>query len=214
MSLSRRAFMAVPASGVLAGLASAAPQAAPDELEKLLKELEATRAQYYNVPREDGEFIRLLVKSSRSKRVLEIGTANGVSAIWTSLGLQETDGKMTTIEIDSRKVKEAKANLKRAGLDHRVTFVEGDAHKEVRKLEGPWDFVFIDAEMGGAMDYFKAVFPKVDKGGLILRHNAIAYKSAMTGYLETVRNHPELDTVTLSMNMKDGFAVSYRKRLK
>ena len=212
MSLSRRTFMTVPASGVLAGLASAASQAAPDELEKLLKKLEATRAQYYNVPREDGQFLNLLVKTSKSKRVLEIGTANGYSAIWFSLGLQETDGKMTTIEINSRKVKEAKANLKRAGLEHRVTFVEGDAHKEVRNLEGPWDFVFIDAEMGGAMDYFKAVFSKVAKGGLILRHNAIAYKSAMRDYLDAVRKHPELDTVILSMNMKDGFAVSYRKK--
>lgn len=182
------------------------------DLEKVLAELEATRARYYNVPREDGRFLNLLAKSVQAKNVLEIGTANGYSAIWLALALEETGGKLTTIEIDPGKVKEAKANLGRAGLAHRVTFLEGDAHQIVRTLEGPYDFIFIDADMGNDLDYFKALFPKLSPGGVLLRHNAIRYASTMKDYLEAVKTHPQLDTVVLSLTMDDGFAVSYKRR--
>lgn len=204
------------AAGLLAACALAAEPATQNdkkaELEKLLADLEAKRAQYYNVPREDARFLNLLLKATRSKRVLEVGTANGYSAIWIALGLEETDGKLTTIEIDPRKVKEAKENLERAGVAHRVTCLEGDAHKLVRTLEGPFDFIFLDADMGRDLDYFEALFPKLSPGGVLLRHNAIRYASTMKDYLEAVKKHPELDTVILSLTMDDGFAVSYKKR--
>ena len=87
MSLTRRAFLSVPAS-----VALCARQTAPDELDKLLRELEATRAQYYNVPREDGQFLNLLVKVSRSKRILEIGSANGYSGSGFHWGSRKRTG--------------------------------------------------------------------------------------------------------------------------
>jgi predicted O-methyltransferase YrrM len=198
-----------------AALAGAGPQEdRAKALEKLLSELEATRGQYYNVPREDGRFLNLLVKAAGARRALEVGTANGYSAVWLALGLEETGGALTTIEIDPRKVREAKENLAKAGLAGRVTFLEGDAHKIVRTLEGPFDFIFIDADMGNDLDYFEALFPKLSPGGVLLRHNAIRYASTMKDYLERVKTHPELDTVILSLTMDDGFAVSYKKRAK
>jgi predicted O-methyltransferase YrrM len=183
------------------------------ELEKLLKELEATQARYYNVPRADGEFLHVLVKMARAKRVLEIGTANGYSAIWLALALDETEGQLTTIEIQLELVRMAKANLKRAGLDRRIEFLEGDAHEGVKGLKGPFDLVFIDAELGGKMDYFSKIYPdKLPRGGLIVCHNAIKYKSAMQDYLDFIRQHAEFDTVILSLTMDDGFVLSYRRR--
>ena len=181
-------------------------------LEKLLPELEAKRGQYANVPRKDGEFLNLLVKATQAKNVLEIGTSNGYSAIWICLGLEETGGKMTTIDIDPQRVKEAKENLGKVGLTNRVTFLEGDAHKVVETLPGPFDFIFIDADKGNEMDYFNKLFPKLQPGGVIVLHNAIRFKQQMSAYLEHVSKHPQLNTVILSLTMEDGFAVSYKKR--
>lgn len=181
-------------------------------LEKLLADLEATRGRYANVPRKDGEFLNLLVKATQAKNVLEIGTSNGYSAIWITLGLEETGGKLTTIDIDPQRVKEAKENLGKVGLTNRVTFLEGDAHKVVETLPGPFDFIFIDADKGNEMDYFNKLFPKLQPGGVIVLHNAIRFRQQMSAYLDHVSKHPQLNTVILSLTMEDGFAVSYKKR--
>lgn len=181
-------------------------------LEKLLAELEAKRGTYTNVPRKDGEFLNLLVKLVGAKNALEIGTSNGYSAIWITLGLEKTGGKLTTIEIDPQRVQEAKENLGKVGLASRVTFLEGDAHKVSRTLEGPFDFIFLDADKGNEMDYFNKLFSKLQPGGVFVLHNAIRFKEQMRPYLEHVSKHPQLDTVILSLTMEDGFSLSYKKR--
>ncbi|MEZ8219908.1 putative O-methyltransferase YrrM [Candidatus Fervidibacteria bacterium JGI MDM2 JNZ-1-D12] len=197
-----------------------APKDAPlkereKEIEPLLQELEAVRGRFSNVPRTDGQFLNMLVKISRSRHVLEVGTSNGYSAIWICLALEETDGHLTTIEIDPERVKLAKENLKRAGLDHRVTFLEGDAHKIVPTLEGPFDFVFLDADKGREQDYFGYLYPKkLLPGALILVHNAIRMRRAMQRYLDMISAHPEFDTLMVSTTLDDGFAVSYWRRKK
>jgi predicted O-methyltransferase YrrM len=183
-------------------------------LEKLLPELEATAARYWNVPRDDGRFLGMLVRMNGSKRALEVGTANGYSGIWLGLALEETGGALTTIEINPDKVREAKANFAKVGLTDRVTVLEGDAHRIVRTLEGPFDFIFIDADMGADLDYFQALFPKLSPGGVLVRHNAIKYAASMKDYLDAVKKHPDLDTLVVSCTMDDGFAVSRRKGRK
>lgn len=194
-----------------ADAAAPRPKFTPEQA-KVMAELELTQARYYNVPRADGEYLHLMAKVSRARRVLEIGTANGYSAIWLALALEMTDGSMVTIELNPELVRAARANLKRAGLDRRIEFKEGDAHQIVNTVNGPFDLVFIDAELGGKMDYFRKIYPgKLNLGGLIMVHNAIKYKSAMQEYLDFIRQHPDFDTVILSLTMEDGFAVSYRR---
>lgn len=184
-------------------------------IEPLLRELESMRHRFSNVPRTDGQFLNMLVKISRSKHVLEVGTSNGYSAIWLCLALEETDGHLTTIEIDPERVKLAKENLKRAGLAHRVTFLEGDAHKIVPTLKGPFDFVFLDADKGREHDYFGYLYPKkLLPGAIILVHNAIRMRRMMQRYLDMISAHPEFDTLIVSTTLDDGFAFSYWRRKK
>jgi len=90
---------------------------------------------------------------------------------------------------------------------------QGDAHKIVPTLEGPFDFVLLDADKQGQVDYFKKLFPtKLTPGALLVAHNAIELKDMMEDYLKLIGNHPEFETVILSLTMQDGFAVSYRSR--
>lgn len=201
----------------LALIAALAVVPAPQEdrakvLEKLLPELEATAARYWNVPRDDGRFLGMLVRMNGAKRALELGAANGYSGIWLGLALEETGGTLTTIEIDPAKAREAQANFAKVGLADRIRVIEGDAHPVVRTLEGPFDLIFIDADMGRDLDYFEVLLPKLAPGGLLIRHNAIRYASTMKDYLEAAKKHPDLDTLIVSCTMDDGFCLSRRKR--
>ena len=83
--------------------------------------------------------------SSGATRALEIGGANGYSAIWIGLGLRQTGGRLTSIEYDPARAKTAADNIRKARLADIVTVVSGDAFKEIPRLTGDFDFVFLDA---------------------------------------------------------------------
>jgi len=178
----------------------------------LMKKLEKTLREKQNVPPTDGKFLKIMAESIGAKRALEIGSSNGYSAIWIGSGLEQTGGHLWTIEIDPARAKECRENLKEAGLDKVVTSIEGDAFEVIPKLEGPFDFVFLDAWKEDYDEFFKIFFPKVKEGGVILAHNAILMARQMKDYLDIVKNHPELDTVIVSTTLRDGFAVSYKKK--
>jgi predicted O-methyltransferase YrrM len=178
--------------------------------EKLLVEMEARRG--IAVPRCDGEFLHMMVHVAAAKNVLEVGTYRGYSGIWLGLGLEQTGGRLTTLEIDPERVREATGNFRRAGLADRITIVQGDAHKTAKTVAGPFDLVFLDADKGAELDYFNSIFPKLRPGGFILLHNAITSKQVMQPYLDMVSKHPEILHVVLSLSMRDGFSVSFRKR--
>jgi predicted O-methyltransferase YrrM len=179
----------------------------------VLEEMEAQGPRYWSVPRKDGELLHFLVKATQARNVLEIGTSHGYSAIWMGLALEETGGRLTTIEIDRTRHDLARKRLGEANLLQRVTLVRGDAHAEVPKLAGLFDFVFLDADKEGQVDYFHALHPRtLAPGGILAVHNAIRQAGAMRDYLALVRSHRDFDTVTVSATMEDGFCLSYRRR--
>jgi predicted O-methyltransferase YrrM len=186
----------------------------PAQLRRLLDGMNSRGYQFWSVPRKDAEFLHLMVKATRARNVLELGTSQGFSAIWMGLALEETGGRLTTIEIDRERYDAARGHVSEAGLSQRITLINGDAHMEVGKLAGPFDFVFMDADKEGQMDYFKKLFPKKFlPGGILAVHNAIRQAGAMKDYLEMIRKHPDFDTVTLSLTMDDGICLSYRHRI-
>jgi len=190
------------------------PKRTPAQLQRLLQEMEAKGYRYWSVPRKDGEFLHLLVKATRARNVLEVGTSHGYSAIWMGLGLEETGGRLTTVEMDAERFNLARKHLDEAGLSVRVTCLKGDAHVEVGKLQGPFDFVFLDADKEGEVDYFHKLYPqKLAPGGILAVHNAIRQADSMRDYLDMIRKHPNFDTVILSVTMDDGFCMSYRHRV-
>jgi len=114
---------------------------------------ENQRRGMMNVPVDDGRLLRMLTETIGAKHVVEIGTSNGYSGIWFMLALRTTGGKLTTYEIDEGRAKLARENFKRAGVEHLVTLVMGDAHKEIVKLKEPIDILFLDADKTGYIDY-------------------------------------------------------------
>lgn len=195
--------------------APAPPQAKSEEEKRILDVLldldRNPRRGMMNVPMEDGRMLRLLVENSGAKHVVEIGTSNGFSGLWICMGLKATGGKLTTHEIDAGRAALARENFRKAGVESIVTLVEGDAHKEVGKLEGPIDVVFLDADKEGYVDYLKQLLPKVRPGGLLLAHNVTSHGRDLKEYLEAVTTDPALETLYVNRHMA-GMSVTLKKR--
>jgi predicted O-methyltransferase YrrM len=193
---------------------SIAPLGADDltpAVQQLLQKIRAADKGQLAVSEEDGRFLRVLVASTAAKRVLEIGAASGYSAIWIGMGLRQTGGQLTTIEFDPVRAKEAAANVREAGLADIVRVVSGDAFKEIPKLEGTFDLVFLDAWKPDYKKFFDLVFPRVNAGGLFLAHNVINKKSEMGDFLAAIQSHPRAFTTTVSPG-HEGISITYKQR--
>ena len=110
------------------------------------------------------------------------------------LALRETGGRLVTIEYDPVRAKEAAANVQRAGLADIVQVIAGDAFKEVPRVRGQFDLVFLDAWKPDYKKFFDMVFPRMDKGGLFLGHNVINKRDEMADFLKTIHTSPAVLT--------------------
>jgi len=171
-------------------------------IDQLLDELYAfgrEQGGMWNVGPEGGALLAWLVRLLNARRVLEIGTSNGVSTIWMARALRETGGELITLEVDARKVELARTNLERAGLADLVTIVEGPALTSLEALGGPFDLVFIDADKPKYPDYLRAVRDKLRPGALIVADNVSEDNETSRPYRELVAADEGLDTVGLSI---------------
>jgi predicted O-methyltransferase YrrM len=148
-----------------------------------------------NVLPEDGRLLRMLAETLGARHVVELGTANGYSALWFCLALRSTGGKLTTHEIDPKRIALAQENFRRAGVEELVTLVEGDAHGTIQRLAGPIDLLLLDAEKEGFPDYLTKLLPRLRPGGLILAHDSSGQAHLMHDYFQAITAHPDLETV-------------------
>jgi predicted O-methyltransferase YrrM len=194
---------------MLAALVGGAGQT-PD-INTVLKQIHAADKGQLAVSEEDGRFLRVLVASTGAKRVLEIGSASGYSAIWMGAGLRDTGGKLVTIEYEAVRAREAAANVRRAGLEDVVQVIAGDAFAEIPKLQGNFDLVFLDAWKPDYKKFFDLVFPRVTPGGLFLAHNVVNKKNEMRDFLSAIQTHPEAVTTIVSAGF-EGISMTYKRR--
>jgi len=178
-------------------------------LATLLPWMEQFRERYHNVPRSDGEFLRWLIVATQRKRALEIGTANGYSAIWLGLGLEATGGHLTTVEIQPNLVSEAKENLRRAGLLGRVvTVIEGDALKVVPQLEEKFDFAFVDIGPR-ALSFVEVALPKLAENAIIAVHRP-PFEGALRDYIEAMMKRSQWLTTIVQTGAPTAIVLSVK----
>lgn len=191
-----------------------------DELEVFAKD-----TQVPVIRKEMQSLMRTLLVMNKPKRILEVGTAIGFSALFMREFMPE-NGHITTIEKYEKRIHIAKENFRRFDKDGRITLLEGDAADILKQLDDSFDFIFMDAAKGQYIHFLPEVLRLLGKGGLLVSDNVlqdgdiIESKFAVTRrdrtihkrmreYLYTLKNHEQLETAILTIG--DGVALSVKK---
>lgn len=197
------------------------------ENSEILEQIEKEALDTY-VPiirKEMQSFLKVLLRMKQPKHILEVGTAVGFSAILMSEYVSK-ECKITTIENYEKRIPIARENFKRAGKEEQITLIEGDAFEVLKTLEGPYDFIFMDAAKGQYIAYLPEVMRILSPGGILVSDNVLqngeiiesrfaverrdrTIHSRMREYLYTLKHHPELETSIIPLG--DGVALSIKK---
>ena len=135
-------------------------------------EKEAIADEVPIIRKEMGNLLKVLLQLVQPEKILEVGTAVGYSSILMSENMPE-NCKITTIENYDKRIPVARNNFKRAGKEDVITLIEGDALEVLKTLEGPYDFIFMDAAKGQYINYLPDVKRVLRKGGLLISDNIL-----------------------------------------
>ena len=135
-------------------------------------EKEAIADEVPIIRKEMGNLLKVLLQLVQPERILEVGTAVGYSAILMSENMPQ-NCKITTIENYDKRIPVAKNNFKRAGKENVITLIEGDALEVLKTLDGPYDFIFMDAAKGQYINYLPDIKRVLRKGGLLISDNIL-----------------------------------------
>ena len=190
-------------------------------------EQEALNTYVPIIRKETQSFLKVLLMMKKPVRVLEVGTAIGFSALLMCEYLPE-NGHITTIEKYEKRIPIARENFKRAGKEDRITLMEGDALEVMRSLEGPFDFIFMDAAKGQYIHYMPEAIRLLSKDGVLMSDNVLqdgdiiesrfaverrnrTIHSRMREYLYELKHNDQLQTSIIPLG--DGVALSVKKTM-
>lgn len=177
------------------------------------------------IRKEMQSFLKVLLAMQKPKRILEVGTAVGFSAILMSEYVTE-ECEITTIEKYEKRIPIARENFRRAGKEKQITLLEGDAMEVMQSLKEPYDFIFMDAAKGQYIYYMPEVIRLLKKGGILVSDNVLqdgdiiesrfaverrnrTIHSRMREYLYELKHDDRLLTSIIPLG--DGVAVSVRQ---
>lgn len=188
-------------------------------------EEEALASHVPIIRKETSALLKTLVAMKQPKRILEVGTAVGYSALLMGR-VMPADCHITTIEKYGKRIPIAKENFKKAGMGDSVTLLEGDAEEILENLTGPYDFIFMDAAKGQYLHWLPAVLALLPPGGVLVSDNVLqdgdiiesryaverrnrTIHARMREYLYTLTHTEELETAIVPIG--DGITVSVKR---
>ena len=190
-------------------------------LAQIAREAAAAHAQPHMLSGHvQGRFLELISQLLQPRRGLENGTMVGPGYRPYARGMA-TDGKLYTIEKRPGDAIQARHNFERAGLQHRIELLEGDALELLPQLEETWDLVFLDADKVNYAAYYRLVIPRLRKGGLLLADNVLFHgqvletplkgknAQAIQSFNDLVAADPEVEKVMLTL--RDGLFLIRKK---
>ncbi len=169
-------------------------------------------------------FLKLLLAMKQPKQILEVGTAIGFSAL-LMCEYGPADCRITTIEKYEKRIPIARENFRKAGREKQITLLEGDAAALLQELQGPYDFIFMDAAKGQYIHFLPHILRLMPMGGLLVSDNVLqdgdvlesryavtrrdrTIHSRMREYLYELKHNEQLQTDILPVG--DGVTVSVR----
>jgi len=167
------------------------------------------RLKRLNLERPAAELVHLLLRATRRRRVLEIGTSNGLSTIWIQAALRATGGALTSVDREDAKLQEARQNLRACGLLEGATLLLGDATEIVRGLAGPFDAVFFDADRVSAPAQLELLLPRLEPDALLLSDNVLSHPAEVAAYLAACERLPGFASTVVPVGK--GLHVAHRR---
>ncbi|MBK9981675.1 MAG: O-methyltransferase [Saprospiraceae bacterium] len=167
-----------------------------------------------------GKMLTLMTSLIDAKNVLEIGTFTGFGTICLARGVNSTEGKVVTIDVNPEFTFLVKKHLKLAGIEDRVETMIGDALKIIPERKEIWDLVYIDANKQEYVEYFNVVIDRVRPGGLILTDNVLwsgkvvnepneVDAKVINTYNRMLYDDPRIEVIILPV--RDGLSVARKK---
>ena len=143
-----------------------------------------------------GKVIEDVIKKHKPRRILELGTLFGYSAILMARLLPK-DGKVITVEINERNARIAEENIEEAGLAERIEVLVGDALEIIPRLKDSFDLLFIDAAKEQYLHYLKLAEKNLHKGSVVVADNVLIFERSMMDYLDYVRHAGNYESKTV-----------------
>jgi caffeoyl-CoA O-methyltransferase len=193
----------------------------PELLRRLAEETKATleRPQMLTGTIE-GRFLEFLVYTTGARRILEIGTYSGYSSISMAAALPE-GGRIDTCEVEEKHAEVARRYIEEAGYADRITVHLGPALDTIGRLDGEFDFVFIDADKENYINYYEAVLPRLTEGGVIAADNTLwsgrvtdeSEQDDSTQAIRAFNDHVRDDdrVVAVMLSIRDGVTLIRRR---
>ena len=183
-------------------------------LDKLEKQSALEKTKQLEIPSEDrmlaittdtGKLLNMLLRIAGAQNVLEIGMSTGYSTIWMAEAIRKNNGKVITVEKNSKKILRAKENFVSAGLTDIIEIKHGIAKEILTEMSNKefgnyFDLVFMDADKEECINYFDLVLPMVKKNGLIVTDNMLfpeKYRPEMQEFHEYVEKNHNVVSVTV-----------------
>lgn len=174
-----------------------------EQQEEVLKELEKTQKDFWNISRPSANFLNMLIKISGAKNIVEVGTSNGYSGIWLAKALKETGGHLTTIEYYNKRIVLAQENFKKTEVNDIITILQGSAIEVLEELcsqdDFTIDFAFIDANKREYINYFQIIDKKLKKGGIIAADNITSHAEKVAAFVEEIKASPNYQVEILDL---------------
>lgn len=180
--------------------------------QEILKELEKTQHDFWNISRTTAEFMYNFIVAGGIKSVIEVGTSNGYSGIWLGKALKKTGGKLITIEFYEKRIVLAQENFKNCRVSDIIEIKQGDAATVLEYLPEDYkcDFAFVDANKRQYIDFFHLIDPHLVIGGYIACDNVISHAAKVQTFLEDIAKNPNYENVVLPLPA----GLSFGKKLR
>lgn len=169
--------------------------------ETVLRKLEETQHQFWNISRATGNFLNMLIKIANAKNVWEVGTSNGYSGIWLAKALKETGGHLTTIEYYEKRIIPAKENFKTCGVADIIEVKQGSAIDILEEIpdDEVIDFAFIDANKAQYVDYFHIIDRHMKSGAIITADNITSHAEKVKTFVDAIQGNQDYQSEILDL---------------
>lgn len=143
--------------------------------------------RWRNLEPESAELISIIIKSQQTKNMLELGTSNGFSTIWFADALQNTNGHLTSIEIEESRTLLAKNNLEEFNVSHQTTLITADIKDYLTTTQSNFDIIFLDAERKYYVNYWPDLKRLLNKrGSLLVVDNVISHQQEVEELIKII----------------------------